>query len=315
MPTTQIQPDLNERIALIFNPHAATNRRRCEELTQLAAGQGIDVEVTTDLDALSRVADRLAARPPAALAVAGGDGTISHAVTAMRQRLGDNIPPLIALPGGSMNMVANSLGMPRIDHAIAALTRNDWNTAERATMQIGSRFGFIFGLGLVTNFLELYYAGTTTGPRRAAAVTAKVVGSALVGGQTARQAFRRTAGHLRVDGDHHQRPWTVVLAMTIANFGIGFRPAWRAETAVDRFHLLATDLHAAGMVRHLDYIRRGRPWPERARMIDAHAREAIFRPAEAPLIYTIDGDLYQSDDELHFAAAAPTTFLIPRLPV
>jgi hypothetical protein len=57
------------------------------------------------------------------LAVAGGDGTLGHVLAAAVKVWGSDaaVPPLGLLRGGTMNTVANGLGIPRGD-AVARLT-------------------------------------------------------------------------------------------------------------------------------------------------------------------------------------------------
>jgi len=99
------------------------------------------------------------------VAVHGGDGTLHKVVTALGEAFGEEpLPPIALLPGGTMNVVATSLGLraeplafvralvadARAGHAPEVVTRR--------CMRVGDQLGFVFGNGLASNFLGEYYA-------------------------------------------------------------------------------------------------------------------------------------------------------------
>lgn len=301
-------------IALVFNPAAASNRRQARQLLpQLEALDGIRLYVTESLEDLERAADAIASETPDYLAISGGDGTISHTLTAVRQRRGE-LPPVALLRGGSMNMVANSVGAAR-DPLMAVrglLNLEPTREVQRDTMRINGRLGFIFGLGLVTNFLEAYYAGAYTGPRRAAAVVAQVVGSTVVRGSLSRQVFRRCRGTVLMDNRVDRRDWTVILAQTIENLGIGFTPSYRAFETPGTFHVLGGDISPGRFVGHLNYVYKGRAWPVEANMLDDTGQRMRFESDE-PFLYTVDGELLQAGGAVEVACIEPTRFVVPEV--
>lgn len=309
-PLTTTEPE--EGVSLIFNPAAAGNRRRGQALlSKLNAVAGVRMYVTESLDDLQRAADAIAGHGAGCLAIAGGDGTISHTLSAVRQRL-SVLPRIALLRGGSMNMVANSIGAGKDPVAtVAALAGGGaCREATRNTMCIGDRLGFMFGLGLATNFLEAYYSGAYTGPRRAAAVVLQTVGSTLLRGELSKRVFRRCRGTLQVCGRAEIRDWTVILAETIENLGLGFRPAYRALNQDGKFHVLGGDISPARFVGHLSYVYKGRPWPKPLNMLDEVASRMRFESLE-PFLYTVDGELLQAEHSLDVNVVQPTRFLVP----
>lgn len=309
-PLTTIEPQ--EGVSLIFNPSAAGNRRRGQPLlNKLNAVTGVRMYVTESLDDLQRAADQIAGHGAGCLAIGGGDGTISHTLSALRERLAV-LPRIALLRGGSMNMVANSIGAGKDPVATVTALANGVTCREvwRNTMDVGGRLGFIFGLGLVTNFLEAYYSGTYTGPRRAALVVMQTIGSTLLRGQLSKRVFRRCRGSLHICGRAEIRDWTVILAETIENLGIGFKPAYRALEQLGKFHVLGGDISPASFVGHLSYVYKGRPWPKELHMLDELANRMRFESLE-PFLYTVDGELLQAEHSLNVHVVEPTRFLIP----
>lgn len=299
-------------VALVFNPGAASNRRQARQLLPIfEAMRGVQLYVTESLEDLNRAADDIAASDAAYLAIGGGDGTISHTLSAVYDRLG-TLPPVALLRGGSMNMVANSVGVPKDPLAVLRVLTNQSPAKEvlRDTMNIDGRLGFIFGLGLVTNFLEAYYAGAYTGPRRAAAVVMQTVGSTMVRGSLSKKVFRRCPGNVSVGDKRDTRDWTVILAQTIVNLGIGFNPSYRAFERPGTFHALGGDISPGRFVGHLSYVFKGRPWPEPLNMLDTVSDRLQFE-ANEPYLYTVDGELLQSEGQVDIRCIEPTRFIVP----
>ncbi len=303
------------RIAVIANPRAARHRRT-SNLIDRFRGLAPEVEtlVSTTLDDLGEYALKLAQDPPDGIAISGGDGTISLTVTALRTAFaGQPMPPVIPLKSGSMNMIPSSVGVRRDPikelKAILNYQPSDWRREWRDTVQIDGRFGCLFGFGFVTNFLDYYYESGNTGPARAARVLADTIVSTIIRSDLMRRLFARCPGRLRIDdGPWEHREWLAVLVQTIENLGIGFYPAYRAFEQDGGFHVLATDLSPGGLVRHISYLRRGRPWPAKANTIDQSARKLEFE-VSGPTKYMLDGELYVSRTNLVVEPGPPIEFV------
>ena len=108
------------------------------------------------------------------IAVHGGDGTLHKTVTALVRAFGDTpLPPVAALCGGTMNVVASSLDIRERPHAFVQQLAEDArvdrapDTIRRRCIQVDGQYGFIFGNGLMANFLNEYYGPGGYGPWRA----------------------------------------------------------------------------------------------------------------------------------------------------
>jgi diacylglycerol kinase family enzyme len=266
---------------------------------------------STTLARLDEICAELAADPPAVVAVSGGDGTLSLTVTALRRAFGERpVPRVLPLRGGTMNMVANSVGTrgPVGELRAALQGPEGLVVARRETLVVEGRTGFIFGVGLVTNFLDAYYAGRGTGPWKAALVVLRAIWAVLTRNAFYRRIFGTVAGRIEVAEREHDGPWTAVLVQTIENLGIGFRPCYRALAQPGSFHLLATGVGPGTLVRRLSRIFRGRPWPAGEALDRLCAR--IRLRGDAPFTYTLDGELYRSDaPSLEVAIGRPVEFV------
>ena len=141
-----------------------------ERLTSALHGTG-EVIAAESLEGLAHLTGRMAANPPTAIAIHGGDGTLHKSLTAIIRAFQDRPLPIIAiLPGGTMNVVASSLhldGRPEgIVAELAALLHagRPVPTVDRRCLKVGDIYGFVFGNGLMANFLEEYYSADQLRP-------------------------------------------------------------------------------------------------------------------------------------------------------
>src|SRR4051812_34429286 len=141
-------------IAIIANPNARRNREWPLAAQQLrkAAPRAPLIE-TRNADELFKAALQLAADRPRVLAIAGGDGTVTHTVTALARAMDGKLPPLALLGGGAYDSLAPLGGggdaevrLKRLSEAVAS--GNELQTVERDTLKVDDRCGFRFGVGL-----------------------------------------------------------------------------------------------------------------------------------------------------------------------
>lgn len=291
------------KVLVIVNPHAKKNKKRPEIAAKLQKifGPAADVRLSETLEAVDAAAREALAGGVEVLGICGGDGTIHHTLSRFAKIYGDQpLPRLLLLGGGTMNMVCHSVGVlgpsDGIAHRFKAASENPrlMQSVRRETLRVDDRLCFIFGLGLVSNFLNAYYEGGTTGPVKAAWVVQKGVRSVIQRTEFAQKLFAPWAGRLTVDGV--QVPYsryTACLIQTIENLGIGFKPMYRAFEKPGHFHVIGTQMNPVRLVNHLTYIFKGRPW-NHPDTFDAVARRVEVTP-EVSTLYTMDGDMYTSD--------------------
>jgi diacylglycerol kinase family enzyme len=314
-------------VAVFVNPRSRENRRNPGLARELAGvvGDAGRVIAPMSLDELAAAAVAMRAMPPAVLAVHGGDGTLHKIVTALGNAFGDApLPPLALLGGGTMNVVAASLGIntkpaPFLRMlADAARAGLPLDLISRRCMRIGQHLGFVFGNGLAANFLAEYYADDAYGPKRAAWMLARTFGSALVRGPYVRRIFKRFEGEVRVDGELLPRTRFVgVNAATVREVGLGFKLNHRADDDPERFGVLAIHARPLALIADLAAVHRGRGIaPSRAFSAVASTMEitpGAGAGAGAEMSYTIDGDLYRTSERVLRLSVGPRIlFVKPR---
>src|SRR5512146_2866816 len=100
-------------IGVITNPHAravAADPMLPRRLAQIGGKSTLVVE-TRDLDEVSSAVREFADRGVQVIGACGGDGTGKALLTEMIRTFGDRVPTLALLRGGTVNTVANNLGI------------------------------------------------------------------------------------------------------------------------------------------------------------------------------------------------------------
>jgi len=270
------------------------------------------------LEELGDEALALRADPPSVIAVHGGDGTLHRTVAALGLAFGETpIPPLAILGGGTMNVVSSSLRIrqpaaPFLSAIVGAVRANQpLETIRRRCLRIGDTLGFIFGNGLMANFLGEYYGTGEYGPARATWLLLRAIGSALINGPFIHKLFKRFEGTVEVDGQPLERSVFIgVGAATVREVGLGFKLNHRADDDVERFGVLAIHGRPAALIPDFWAVHAGRGIaPKRA--FSAVASTLKIVPRAASMAYTIDGDLYKGEGELTISVGPHISFVKP----
>jgi diacylglycerol kinase family enzyme len=274
-------------------------------------------EATASLDDLYRAAEEFKAANIDILGINGGDGTIHVTLTAFLQVYGDAPFPKVAiLPGGTLNTIARGVGIRGRPQEMLydVIDRyhqgEELRVVERNALKVGDGYGFIFGNGLIANFLDAYYATGKPSPVMGAKVLARAIVSGILRTAFIEQLFRRFVGRVTVDGEVWARGDFATLAGgTVPEIGLGFAPFYRCDERPDHFALLGIHTTALGLILDLPRIYRSRPM-RRDKAISVVAREARIESDE-PFNYTVDGDLYRGVKELTLATGPRLRLIVP----
>jgi diacylglycerol kinase (ATP) len=308
-------------VIVIVNARSRANRRDpglAERLAALVRDTG-RVLLPRSLEDMATHARALAQAAPQVIAVHGGDGTLHQTISALFSAFGERpLPPLAILPGGTMNVVAASLRLrARPELVVQQLAEqvragHPLETVRRRCLRIENRYGFVFGNGLMANFLEEYYRGRSYSSRRALWMLFRTFSSAAVGGRYARRICRRFEGKVVLDG--RELPWralTAVGAATVTEVGLGFKLNPRADEDPDRFAALAAYGGPLGLSLDLWPVHQGRGISPR-RAWSGVASSMRLEPSDGQNLYTIDGDLYRHQGPLEITLGPALRFFRPR---
>ncbi len=294
-----------QKIGIIVNPQAKKNRKmnnKSAEHFRAIGGELVEVRTTQNLDEIFTVAEEFKKKKIEYLAISGGDGTLHHVLSSfIFVYQNDEIPPLVILKGGTMDTISRSINLkgkgPEIlQRLIDTITQGKPITLHhRNTMKIGDKYGFLFGLGITSNFLVEYYRGGSTGPWKAVQVT---LGGIIKGiFNTNAGLFRRLNARVTIDGNELPfNDFLGILAATVENIGIGFKALYRAYEKDYSFHVLATGMKPIEVVFHIWDLKVGRKIHHPLHFDDIAS--TILVRAPRTFQYMMDGDLYEATGEL-----------------
>lgn len=297
-------------IGIVTNPHSRQNRRHPNRMRRLGYVLGRDdvYEMTDAVEDVARVAEEFKKNEIDILALNGGDGTNHVTLTRFIEVYGETPLPMVAfLRGGTMNTISNSIGITGTPGKILLnvvdkyYSKQPFDITERDMLKIsddtGVRYGFIFGNGVAANFLEKYYEDPSPSPAVAATLLSRCLASALVRGPLIRDVFRPFSAEIELDGETWPRAeYTAVLAASIEQIGLGFRPFTRCEERAGAFHVSAVKGNFTQVARALPAVRLGQRVDDDV-ITDRVAERAVFR-TDGEILYTIDGDMHRADRQV-----------------
>jgi diacylglycerol kinase family enzyme len=312
-------------IGVVLNPKSRRNLRDPGAASRLARQLGDHgvVRPVRSIDELHATAEDFKRLDIDVLGISGGDGTNHVTITGFLDVYAPDVrkhdapvsplPQIAFLRGGTMNTVANSVGV-RHGRPEGLLGRLIRAYAERATMPLANverrvmriqpaggaagraSYGFIFGTGIVYGYLAEYYRDGDPSPVVAAKTLARSIGSTLVGGEMIKRMAKPFRGKVSLDDGTTwaERDYLTVVGATIDQIGLSFRPFYRSSERDGAFHLLGIYGSAFQLVCDLPRIHQAKPMRE-GRTYDATPARAIIESADGKMRYTIDGDLHEDD--------------------
>lgn len=286
-------------IAIIANPNARRNREWPLAAQQLRkAAPGAPLLETRTPEELQRAAKQLAQDRPRVLAIAGGDGTVTHTVTALAQAMDGKLPPLALLGGGAYDSLAPLGGRGDAEDrlkrlALTVASGAELQSVERDTLRVEGRCGFRFGVGLPVRFIEAIYATGRNGPWASTRLLARVFASSLSAGPLSRKLYALMDLRVRFDGEEWPRvPIYGLICSTVAEAGLGLRPFRRATEQPGAFQALGLTAGPRQFALELPRLLLGLP-ARRDRLIEG-VGEKLELSARAPLGWLLDGEIYAS---------------------
>lgn len=310
-------------IAVVSNPRSRQNRRDPGLSGQMSYMLGTKGKLAQPKDRGELVDQARHFRDEGIdiLAVNGGDGTLHLAITAFVEAYGDQpLPPIAVLRGGTMNTIAGGLGISGKPSDILSALLLRYHTdqplplAERHAMKIEGgeqpEYGFLFGNGLLSNFLEEHYAYAEPSPLTAAWLLARAVGSALVGGELIQRIQRPAECEVTVDGVKWPgNRYLTVAAGTVDDIGLGFRPFFECLRHPGRMHVVGFACDALTVVKALPAIWMAKPIDAPNVYSALPSKMVIESQRAAP--FMVDGDFHPAGQTITVSAGPKIRFILP----
>ena len=295
-------------IGVITNPMSRRNRRDPQVARTLAyvLGERGEFVAPGDLDALASTLQHFHEHQIDVLCINGGDGTVHQSVTAMIRAFGEDaaLPRIVILRGGTMNIIADSVGMTATAEQMLASVVDAYHSGdslpERSVRLLRvdidddpPRYGFLAGNGVIAGFLEVYYERNDPAPLDAAALLARGAASALVGGRLVRRLLRPWPGTVVFDGEPWPgQSWVAIAIGTVEEMGLGFKVFHRVAAHPEKIQVVGIGSSVARLATELPGLYAGRGTSHRANR--SQVGEDLVLRGEGAFPVMVDGDLYEA---------------------
>lgn len=306
------------KFALIYNPRAKRNRKfpwrmyRYRSITQ-QVGTFI---LSENLEHLDEIIADLKRKEYDLIGVCGGDGSIQKTLTTVLKQWGSNpLPTFVPVKGGTMNTVVTALGIRGMGRSyLRAIVKhvrdnNPIRTTERPMLKVNQEYAFMFGLGLPSRLMSVYYAGGG-GARNVVKIIGRGAASVVAGSDFARWIADPFQTEIRwEDGSTTRESCTAILAGTIDRYPLGFKLMPRATEKDGHFQLRWTTFPLSGFLVNLHRFHRGLP------ILDPRFHDRLTTSAE---IHTqqeceiiLDGEIDRIGKGLRLETGPSLRFALP----
>ena len=295
-------------LTLVLNPHARKPRLRPPSVDVLQARLGPDsrIHVTQNLDELDQLMSAWSEEEET-LCFYGGDGSIARGLTSLVRHQGEdfNLPPVLTVRAGTINMLCNILGFREsVDRTLARWTRRELSGQRLIPMlkvEVEGeppQYGFIFAWGVGYRVLRDYYAKSEKPDvLDAVATMASTFAAALGPGADEHRLFRAENIDLRVDGLACAGSAHALTVGTIERLSLGIRPFPPEPIKAGGFHYSSNGMSLGRVALHSPSLLFGmgdlRSLEERyaGRLRSgANARELTCVLSEG---FTMDGEMFE----------------------
>ncbi len=307
-------------IGILINPAAADNSDAgavAARLEKLARGLRPALWISNSVDDIYKIAEEFRSKNLKYLLVSGGNGTFHHVVSRFKTVYrGGEIPPVLLLKAGHINTIAESIGLTGdgadILGRFAALVKKGRTPVllRRDLIKIEDRYCVIFGCGIITTYMDLYYKMGEYTPHKAFEVLSKMAATLRTpSSQEARAAFAPFNGRIHIDGSLWKKKNVLgCLALTIPTVGLGFNPGARALEKPGTFQLIVSALAPVDLLTQIFRIQSGVKIDDPNHFDDLAGEMRI--ESKDPFRYTMDGEMYDAIYELNISTGASGVQLI-----
>ncbi len=308
--------DRKKDIRVIINPNAKKFRTGRVSLKSYLKFKSDMISIITpsSIEELHTETDKIAGEEPDYICIAGGDGTLHVVLSSIINSYNSKpVPPILILKEGTMDNVARTIKLkgrgPQLLKRLLekVIEGESIETHPRLTMKINEKYCFLFGTGIVTNFLKEAYSGKEKGFVRNLQVARMSAKEALNNSGNG-LIFREMHGEISIDGEKiNIDPVHGLLAGTVEHIGMGFSPLPDAAKKDGAFQVIIIGMKPILTLVNLHKLRKGNNI-ESNKYIKCHAT-SIKLNYPYKYDYTMDGDLYSAEGEL-FIERGPVINLV-----
>ena len=253
------------------------------------------------------------------LVIVGGDGSVTTTLTPLlRSWPHDQLPSLVLAGGGRQNAIARTLGTRGAPAAVLARLISEEPGARsirRRALRIqpaalGTRYGLTLCVGLPAHWLSESERTSGRGIAGGLFVTARMLSSALLGGQLSRELAAPIEAELRVDGEASVRESIAgLVAGTIGELGLPASPLSSTPPDADHFAFALCRAGTVGAALASTLLGLGLPTlPDTIERREVRSLELRFADRAA---YAVDTDAFPATGLLSVELGPELHFLCP----
>jgi diacylglycerol kinase family enzyme len=295
------------RALLVVNPNATTTNARSRDVLAHALRSEVHLEVahTRRRGHAAELARKAAADGIGVVVALGGDGTVNEVVNGLLSNgPGDHVPALAVVPGGSTNVFARSVGLPRDPIEATAVLLEALREKRTRSIGLGRAddrwFTFCAGLGLDAEVVRRVERARTKGKTATKYLYLRSTVSQYFAGTDRSQPLITLK---RPDGAEVEQLSMVIVQNTSPWTYFGSRavnpcPDASFDAGLDLMALRA--LRVPSTLRTATQIVSARPDPHGRRVFGLHDLEEFTLAAERPLAVQVDGDYIGERDMMVF---------------
>lgn len=304
-------------IGIILNPHSRSNRKNPERIKRLGfiVGEKGSCKLTKDIMDIPEIIHEFKEKKIDILGISGGDGTNHCTLTTLINEYGDAPLPKIAfLRGGTMNAIANALGIHGSPEQILSNLifkyheEQEFETTQVNILNVNGKYGFLFGMGLISRFIERYYENKG-GPLAAFWLFVKVGFETLFNCGRAPEMYERFDAQVTVDGKSWDfKNYTFIDAGTMESFCFGFKPLYNARKKPDYFHVMGCTATPRGVLSTLPRTLLSKP--QLKKYYEDSIAQKVTIKLNKPMTYMMDGDMQAAIDVINLEIGPRVTIII-----
>lgn len=307
-------------IGIIINPYSRSHRKDPTKAERLGfiVGDKASCHTTEDLNAVEDLAKEFKERKVEIIGVSGGDGTIHKTITTFMKIYGDTpLPKIALLRGGTMNNLANTLnvkGTPEniLSNLILKYHEDQpFQEKQMDLMKINDDYGFLFGAGLISKFINTYnqHRNGDPTPWHGFKLLTRAMFSAFFHTKMSLDLCERFDARITVDGKEAPfKNYMMIFAGTADNFGLHFKPLYRAMDTPGRFQLVAISTTPRGLLYTFPAAFFAKPSGSED-YYDVMGSKAVFE-FDTPQRYTVDGDMPEETRRLEISLSQKVTLIV-----
>lgn len=305
-------------IGIILNPHSRSYKHNPERMERLGfiVGDKASCHATHDIEDVETLAREFKEKQIEILGISGGDGTNHVTLTTFLKVYGDTPLPKIAfLRGGTMNNITNAIGIKGLPEKILANLIYkyhggiEFKTTEVDIINVNGMYGFLWGNGLVSRFIEEYYRIGKKTPLNAGLLLIKFLASALCHTKMIQRMAERFDAKVTVNGKEWPfKNYVSILAGSIETLGLHFDPFHRAREKAGFFHVIGLSGTPRTLLSGFPWIFMRKRVPLES-FIEDIASEVIIE-TEFPMTHQIDGDVQPATNKVVLKTGPRLTVII-----